>query len=301
MKTKRLGLIGLGEMGMGMARNLLAAGFSLTGLDLQAERMSRLQELGGATAASPAALARASDVVILMVFSGQQVMQLLQGEDGLLAGMQPGGTLVITATIGPRAMRNVAQLLAGSGLHLIDSPVSGGRSIAGAGALGLFVAASAATIHAQRDVLEALSDRIVHVGTEPGLGQALKAATLAFYAVSTMGLLEALSLGASAGVSGQALYEVFGGGSREAGDRSHFSDIAEHVLERQFTGTDNQITYTVKDLEICMELGRASNAPLFTTSAAYELVKAGFAHYPDEDKQSVIKLLEAISGVTVER
>lgn len=301
MKTKRLGLIGLGEMGLGMARNLLSAGFPLTGLDLRAERMSLLQEAGGATANDAAALGRAADVVILMVFSGQQVLQLLRGEEGLLASLQPGGTLIITATIGPRAMRDVAALLAGSGLHLIDSPVSGGRSIAGAGALGLFVAASAKDIHAQRDVLEALGDRIVHVGAEPGQGQALKAATLAFYAVSTLGLLEALSLGASAGVSGQALHEVFGGGGREAGDRSHFNDIAEHVLERQFSGTDNQISYTVKDLEICMELGRECGAPLFTTAAAYELVKAGFARFPDEDKQSVIKLLEAISGVTVER
>ena len=127
MKTKRTGLIGLGDMGMGMARNLLAAGFPLTGLDLRAERMTMLQEAGGKGATNAAQVGRASDSVFIMVMNGQQIMDLLQGEEGLLASMAPGGTVIITATIEPREMRAVAALLAGSGLHLIDSPVSGGR------------------------------------------------------------------------------------------------------------------------------------------------------------------------------
>ena len=300
MKTKRVGLIGLGEMGFGMARNLLAAGFPLTGHDLRAERMALLQALGGAAADNAAQLGRASDVVIVMVFDGQQLLALLQAEDGLLAGMRPGRTVIICSTIGPDAMRTVAERLADSGLRWLDCPVSGGRAVAGAGALGLFAAGTAADVAAQRDVLAALGERIIHVGEEAGLGQALKAATLAFYAVSTVGLLEALALGANAGVSGQALHEVFGGAAG-TNETSHFHDIAEYVLARRFAGTDNQIAYTVKDLELCMAAGRASGTPLFTTGAAYELVKAACARYPDEDKQSVMKILETLSGVNVAR
>ena len=213
MKTKRVGLIGLGEMGLGMARNLLAAGFPLTGHDLRAERMALLQALGGAAADNAAQLGRASDVVIVMVFDGQQLLALLQAEDGLLAGMRPGRTVIICSTIGPDAMRTVAERLADSGLRWLDCPVSGGRAVAGAGALGLFAAGTAADMAAQRDVLAALGERIIHVGEEAGLGQALKAATLAFYAVSTVGLLEALTLARSAGVPDEALGEVFGGGA----------------------------------------------------------------------------------------
>ncbi len=296
MKKKHVGLIGLGEMGMGMARNLLAAGFPLTGLDLRAERMALLQEAGGAAADNAAQLGRVADVVILMVFTGQQVLQLLQSEDGLLVGMRPGSTVIICSTIGPGAMETVAERLADSGLRWLDCPVSGGRALAEAGALGLFAAGAAADVAAQRDVLAALGVRIIHVGEEAGLGQALKAATLAFYAVSTVGLLEALTLARSAGVPDEALGEVFGGGAG-TNEASHFRDIAEHALARRFGGTDNQIAYTAKDLELCMAAGRASGTPLFVTGAAYELVKAACARYPDEDKQSVMKILESLGGV----
>ena len=90
MTTKRTGLIGLGDMGMGMARNLLAAGFPLTGLDLRAERMTMLQEAGGSAAASAAEVGRASDSVFLMVMNGQQIMDLLQGEGGPAGGHGAG-------------------------------------------------------------------------------------------------------------------------------------------------------------------------------------------------------------------
>ena len=115
--------------------------------------MTLLEEAGGSAAASAAEVGRASDSVFIMVMNGQQIMDLLQGEEGLLAGMAPGGTLIITATIEPREMRAVAALLAGSGLHLIDSPVSGGRSGANAGTLTLMAAGASDVFVAQQDVL----------------------------------------------------------------------------------------------------------------------------------------------------
>ena len=292
MKTKRIGLIGLGEMGMGLARNLLAAGYPLTGLDLREERMAMLEQAGGALADSPAALGRASDTVILMLFYGQQVLEVLQGEEGLPAGMQPGGTVIVCATVGPATMREVAGLLEERRLRWLDCPVSGGRRVAEAGALGLYVAGSEADIAAQREVLETIGERIIHVGAEPGLGQALKAATLGFYAVASVGLLEALATGARAGVPAAALREAFCSGDATVNDRSHFQELAEWALERRFSGTDNQIRYTVKDLEICLELGRERGVSLSATMAAHEQVSAAHAHYPDEDKQCLIKLLE---------
>lgn len=288
-KTRRVGLIGLGEMGMGLARNLLAAGFPLTGLDLRPERTAMLEGAGGAIADSPAALGRASDTVILMLFSGQQVLDVLQGEEGLPAGMQPGGTVIVCATVGPGVMREAAYLLEERGLRWLDSPVSGGRHVAEAGALGLYVAGSETDIAAQREVLEAIGERVIHVGAAPGLGQALKAATLGFYAVASVGLLEALALGARAGVPAAALREAFCYGD---GESSHFRELAGWALERRFSGTDNQIRYTVKDLEICLGLARERGVSTPATMAAHEQVSAAQAHYPDEDKQSLFKLLE---------
>ncbi|MCE2489564.1 MAG: NAD(P)-dependent oxidoreductase [Anaerolineae bacterium] len=289
-KAKRLGLIGLGEMGMGMARNLLAAGFPLTGLDLRAERRAMLEQAGGAVAGSPADLGRAADVAILMLFSGAELPGVLRGEDGLLAGMQPGGTVIVCATVGPGVMRDVAARLESDGLRWLDCPVSGGRQVAEAGALGLFVAGSGGDVAAQRDVLAAIGERVIHVGAEPGLGQALKAATLGFYAVASVGLLEALALGARAGVPVDALREAFCG---DGGDGSHLQELAGYALDRQFRDTDNQIRYTAKDLEICLELGRECGTSLLATRASHEQVSLAHSRYPDEDKQCLFKVLEA--------
>ena len=299
MKTKRTGLIGLGDMGMGMARNLLAAGFPLTGLDLRAERMTLLQAAGGMAANTAAQLGRASDVVFIMVMNGQQVMQLLQGADGLLAAMQPGGTIIITATIEPRELRAAAALLAGSGLHLIDSPVSGGRSGADAGTLTMMAACASEVFAAQQDVLQAVGEKIYHVGAEPGMGQTVKASLQAFIGLTFAGIFESLALAASAGVSAQTLYDVIS--NTAAGNSAFYRENAGKVLERRFVDTGSQITTMTKDLGITMALGRETGAPLFATGAAYELFKAAIARYPLEDNQSVVKVLESISGVEVQR
>ena len=297
--TKRTGLIGLGDMGMGMARNLLAAGFPLTGLDLRAERMTMLQEAGGMAAANAAQVGRASDSVFLMVMNGQQIMDLLQGEEGLLAGMAPGGTVIITATIEPREMRAVAALLAGSGLHLIDSPVSGGRSGAEAGTLTMMAAGAGEVFAAQQDVLGAVGEKLFHVGEAPGMGQTVKAALQSFIGLTFAAIFESLALGASAGVSGQTLFDVISNTS--AGNTDFYRNHAGLVLERNFVDTGSQITTMTKDLGITMAVGRETGAPLFATGAAYELFKAAIARYPLEDNHSVVKVLESISGVEVQR
>lgn len=299
MATKRVGVIGLGDMGMGMARNLLAAGFPVTGLDLKPERMTMLEEAGGVGAASAAEVGRAADAVFIMVMNGQQVVDLLQGGDGLLAGMAPGGAIIVTATIEPREMRDAATLLEGSGLGLIDSPVSGGRSGADGGSLTLMAAGAGAVFAAQQDVLGAVGEKIYHVGEAPGMGQTVKAALQSFIGLTFVAIFESLALGASAEVPGQVLYDVIS--NTAAGSSPFYRENAELVLERRFADTGSQIATMTKDLGITMALGRETGAPLFATGAAYELFKAGISRFPDEGNTSVVKILESISGVEVQR
>lgn len=299
MVTKRVGVIGLGDMGMGMARNLLAAGFQVTGLDLREERMTLLEAEGGRRAANPAELGRNSDAVFIMVMNGRQVMDLLQGEQGLMAGMAPGGAVIVSATIEPREMREVATMLEGSGLGLIDSPVSGGRSGAEAGALTLMAAGASDVFAAHQDVLNAVGRKVFHVGEEPGMGQTVKAALQSFIGLTFVAIFESLALGASAGVPGQTLYEVIS--NTAAGSSPFYRENAELVLERRFVDTGSQIGTMTKDLGISMALGRETGAPLFATAAAWELFKAGISRFPDEGNTSVVKILESISGVEVQR
>ena len=199
--SKKVGVIGLGDMGLAMARNLLAAGFPTTGYDLREERMIMLEEAGGTRAESPAQLAHAVEVVFVMVLNGAQALQVVSGNDGLLGALQPGTTVIITATIEPRELRDIAAALAGSGIRLIDCPVSGGQFGAQAGTLTLMAAAPTEILDAQRDVLGAIGAHLFHVGEEPGNGQTVKAVLQAFIGVSFVGIFEALALGARAGVS----------------------------------------------------------------------------------------------------
>ena len=189
----------------------------------------------------------------------------------------------------------IADLLAESGTHLIDCPVSGGQFGAEGGSLTLMAAAPAATLAAQRDVLAAVSEKVFHVGEEPGQGQTVKAALQAFIGVSYVGIFEALALGTAAGIPGRTLVDVIG--STHAGNTSFFHAVTQHILARAFDHTGSHIGTMVKDLGISQSLGRQCHVPLFTTAAASELFRSAVARYPQEDNQCIIKLLEEVSGV----
>ncbi len=131
---RRVGIIGLGDMGMGMARNILESGFPLTGFDLRDSRLVELEKAGGTRAESSQQVGMQSDVVFVMVLNGDQVKQAILGADGLLDGMQPDATIIVSATINPAEVRELVDPVSKKGVHLIDSPVSGGKAGAEGGA-----------------------------------------------------------------------------------------------------------------------------------------------------------------------
>ena len=294
---KNVAVVGLGNMGMGMAKNLLAAGFKVTGFDLRTERGQMLTGLGGTSAASLADLAGA-DVAFVMVMSGAQVMDVVAGAGGLMRCLRDGATIIVTATIQPAEMRAVEDALSGSGLHLIDSPVSGGQSGAEEGTLTMMVAAKRAVFDENQAVLKAVGEQIFHVGDEVGMGQTVKAALQALIGVSFVGIFESLALGAAAGVQGETLFKVFS--STHVGNTPFFKNCAERIMQREFEDTGSHISTMVKDIGISMALAREKGMPLFATSAAYELFQAGISRFPEGDNWAIVKFLEEFSGVEVE-
>ena len=296
---KRIGVVGLGNMGIGMAKNLQSAGFPVVGCDLRAERLDLLRELGGECASSLAELA-GCDAVFVMVMSGAQVMDVVVGEGGLAQHLHEGATIIVTATIVPAEMRRLEAAMAGAGLNLIDSPVSGGKPGAENGALTMMVAARPEVFEAHMDVLSAVGDqeKIFHVGENAGMGQMVKAALQAFIGVSFVGIFESLALGAAAGIKGETLYKVFG--STHVGRTPFFKDCAKLIMQRQFKDTGSHIATMHKDLGISMAMARENGISLFATSAAYELFQAGISLFPDEDNWAIVKFLEQISGKEVE-
>lgn len=293
---KKVGFIGLGDMGMAMAKNLIQSGFELTGFDLREEQLAALEAAGGKRAASPAAIGAEVDVVFIMVMTGKQVHSIVTGKDGLLETMTAGKTILLTATIEPSEAEAVYVPVNEKGIHMIDSPVSGGKGGAEAGTLAMMAAGKRAVWEAQQDVMNAVGGNIFHVGEQVGKGQTVKASLQALIGSTFTAIFESLVLGSKAGVEGKVLYEVFAASGVSS---PLFKNCAELILDRKFKGTGSQIKTMHKDLGITMGLARECGTAMFTTSAAYELFQSGISMFPEEDNWSIVKLLEQIAGTEV--
>jgi 3-hydroxyisobutyrate dehydrogenase-like beta-hydroxyacid dehydrogenase len=293
---ERVGIVGLGDMGIGLAKNILDGGFELAGYDLRQERLDELARLGGKSKTNCREVAGASEAVFVMVLNGDQVKEVVLGERGLLDGLKPGSTIIVTATIHPSEIKELVQPVIERGIRLIDSPVSGGKSGADDGTLTLMAAAKADVLDNCRDVLSAIGKKIFHVGEEIGMGQTVKASLQAFIGASFTAIFESLVLGVKSGVKAKTLYEVFG--SSGVGSPL-FENCAKLIMERKFKGTGSHIGTMYKDLSISMNMAKENGVAMFTASAAFELFRAGKSLFPEEDNWSIVKLLEQIAGTEV--
>ncbi len=291
-RMKKVGFVGLGDMGLAMAQNILKAGFPLVGFDLRDARLQALEQAGGQRVGSCREVGTKADTVFVMVLNGRQVQQVIAGPDGLLDGLRPGATIIVSATITPLEMKAAAEAAQAKGMHVIDTPVSGGLAGASAGTLTLMTAAPTDVLAAQRDVLEAVAGQIFHVGEEIGAGQTVKASLQALIGTSFVAVFEALVLAAKSGVKGETFYDVL---AASAAGSPLVKNAARFVLERQFTETGSTIATMYKDLGITMNMARANGVPMFATAAALELFQAGISRFPDEDNWSVAKVLEEMA------
>ena len=173
---KDIGIVGLGDMGSGMAGNLLRAGFNVHGFDRAPARLEWLEREGGHPAEDAAAVGQRSEAAFVMVLNGDQARDATLGPTGLAQGMEKGGIILLSATVKPTEAEGIAADLQEHGLTLIDTPVSGGKHGADAGKLNLYPAGDPDAIERMRPVLEAISKQIVVTGTVPGQGQVAKAA-----------------------------------------------------------------------------------------------------------------------------
>jgi len=295
---KTVGVVGLGNMGIGMAKNLLKNGFELTGYDLREERLKELSRLGGKPAASCREVAENSEAVFVMVLNGEQVKEVVLGEQGLLEGLKPNSTIIVSATIHPSEVREIEPPVLDKGINLIDTPVSGGKPGAENGTLTLMTAAKKEVFDDCKEVLEAVGQNIYHVGEEIGLGQTVKASLQALIGASFTAIFESLVLGVKAGAKAETLYEVF---STSGVGSPLFENAAKLIMERKFKDTGSHIGTMYKDLSITMNMAKENGVSMFTTSAAYELFRAGMSLFPDEDNWSIVKLLEQIAGTEVKK
>ena len=290
---KKVGVIGLGNMGMGMAKNLIKSGFSVIGFDLDDKRLLKLKENGGSTATSTVQVGEETDAVFVMVMNGEQVKAVVAD---LATGLKDRGTIILTATITPEEAKEAYSIADIEGVAMLDSPVSGGMDGAHNGTLTLMTAGKKSVFNDCIKTLEAVSSNIFHVGEEIGEGQTVKASLQAFIGASFTAIFESLVLGSKAGIKGQTLYDVF---SASGVGSPLFKNCASLIMDRKFKNTGSHISTMYKDLGISLDMAKKNGVPLFTAGAAYELFQAGISMFPDEDNWSIVKLLEQISGTEV--
>ena len=291
----RTGVIGLGDMGSGLAKNLIANGFQTAGYDLSADRMAAFVAMGGTALGSVDAVGGAADAVFVMVMNGGQARDVVEA---LMASMAPGGAVILSATIKPSEARALGTLMADSGLHLIDTPVSGGFPGAQAGTLTMMAAAPGDVLDRFAPVMQAVSANIHRVGTRPGEGQTVKACLQSLIGAQFAATFEAAALAAKAGVPGQVILDVFSTSSAGCGV---VNNALQKIVDRQFEGTGSHINTMHKDLTISMNLGEELGVPLHTAAAAMQIFHAGRTKYPNGDNWVCTRVIEEIIGAELHR
>ena len=292
------GVIGLGDMGSGLATNLISNGFQTTGFDLSEKRMAAFVESGGKPAANAGEVGAQAEAVFVMVMNGDQAKEVILGEEGLVRTLNPGAVIILTATIKPGEARDIAAGLEGTGIALIDSPVSGGFPGAQSGTLTMMAAGSTETLDKYQPVMAAVSQTIHRVGDQAGMGQTVKACLQSLIGSIFSATFEAAALAAKAGVKGQVLYDVVSTSSAGCGIANNALD---KIIDRQFVGTGSHIATMHKDLTISMDLARELGVPLFTASTAMQLFQAGKTRHPEGDNWVVTRILEDIVGSELSR
>ncbi|MEM7695671.1 MAG: NAD(P)-dependent oxidoreductase [Pseudomonadota bacterium] len=294
----RAGVIGLGDMGSGLAKNLIAAGFETTGFDLDDARMEAFVAMGGARATSVAEVGANADAAFVMVMNGDQAKAVILGKDGLAAHLAPGGTVILSATIRPQEAVSLAAAMEGTGRHLVDSPVSGGFPGAQAGTLTMMAAGDPAALSHVRPVMEAVSSTIHHVGAAPGMGQTVKACLQSLIGSIFSATFEAAALAAKAGVPGETLYNVFATSGAGCGCTN---TALQNIIDRRFENTGSGIGTMHKDLTISLGLAQDLEVPMHMAAAAMQLFAAGKAKFPDGDNWACARVIEEIIGAELHR
>lgn len=295
---KHVSVIGLGDMGSGLAKNLIGAGFKVSGFDLSPDRLAAFKAMGGSPATSIAEAGRVVDLAYVMVMNGDQAKGVILGPDGLAEHMPRGGIVVLTATIRPREAREIGAALKGAGIELIDSPVSGGFSGAQGGTLTMMASASPLVLERARPAMEAVSATIHHIGTEPGMGQTVKACLQTLIGSIFSATFEASVLAARAGVKGEDLYKVFSTSGAGCGCTN---TALENIIDRKFANTGSGIGTMHKDLTISLNLAEELEVPMHMASTAMQIFHAGKSKYPCGDNWACTRVIEEIVGSELHR
>lgn len=291
----QLGYIGLGIMGLPMARNLMDAGYPMLVWNRTPGKAQALEEAGAVIADSPADLAaRGPRVIFINVTDTPDVEAILFGEHGLASAAKSGTIIVDHSTISPDATRDFAKRLAQQGIELIDAPVSGGDVGAQQGSLSIMVGGRDEAVQAVTPMLEVVGKSVVHLG-EAGLGQACKACNQVAGMVTLLGVIEAMALAKKSGLDLDKMIQVVGGGAAGSWQISNLGPkIAAGDHDPGF-----MIDLVNKDLAIVLDSAKRASLPLEGTARIADLFRRVAADGGGRlGTQAVAKAIESAGDFT---
>lgn len=291
----KIGFIGLGTMGGGMAANVLKAGYELVAHDIRREAATPLLENGASWADTPAELAAECDVVLTSLPGPREVEAVALGEGGVLEGMRAGGVYIDMSTSSPTLIRSIAERFAAKGAAVLDAPVSGGPVGARTGRLAVMVGGDRDVYERVKPALDAIGDRVGYIG---GVGSGSIAKLMhncIGYGLQTI-VAECLTLGVKAGVDAAPLFEAICNGS--VGRGSTFANTYPNTyLAGNFDPPSFALRLAHKDVGLALELAREYGVPMSVGSIAYQEMTAALNRgWADKDSRIAMLLQEERAG-----
>ena len=292
-----IGFVGVGSMGWPMAALLHKAGYPLQIVDASSERVQAFaKELGGTVAASNRALAAASDIIITILPTSAIVQAVLEGTNGVLAGLRKDAVVIEMSSGVPTITRSLAEQVAAAGAHMVDAPVSGGVPRAKTGELAIMFGGSEAILERVRPVLSCMGTAITRTG-DVGSAHAMKALNNLVSAGGFLIGVEALMIGKRFGLDPSAMVDVLN--SSTGMNNSTQKKFKQFVLSGQYNAGFG-LDLMVKDLSIALEIGRDTNTPTPFSALCREMWASCAAMLgPGQDHTAIAKLTETLAGDTL--
>jgi 3-hydroxyisobutyrate dehydrogenase len=279
----------LGAMGSPMAKSLAGAGFELKVFDVLDERTRPLVDLGAESSASPKDAAEGSEALVVMVANADQAKGVLFGEGSAAEALAEGAAVVVMSTIGPEAVRELADNLDGRGLRTLDAPVSGGVARAERGDLLIMAGGPEDLFEELRPALEAMGSSVAHCGPRVGDGQAVKLVNQLLCGVHIAAAAEALAYAEALGLDPRFVFETVRHG---AANSFMLEDRGERMLKEEFVPPKSALDIFVKDMGLVSQAAEEQGFETPLATAALELYLAGKdAGLGTEDDSGVIRVL----------
>ncbi|MEE4189504.1 MAG: L-threonate dehydrogenase [Roseobacter sp.] len=291
----KIGIVGLGSMGFGMACSLVRAGLETWGHDVNPDAVTGFQSEGG----QPGTLHDAVpslDVLVVVVLNAAQTRTVLCGPDGLMARMRPGAVIISCATVSPAFAREMESEAEQQDLLYLDAPISGGTVKAAEGQLTIMASGRPAAFDAARPALDAMAGQVFTLGDQAGPGSAMKSVNQMLAGIHIAAMGEALTFGMTQGISPETFLEVI---SRSAGTSWMLESRAPRVIAGDYDARSS-VEIWPKDLGIALDIARDArfSAPLTATALQQFLAASGMG-YGAEDDAAVAKVYARNAGLTL--